>query len=319
VLFQASEIGRDAFGMNIENGPLLVALAACVRSAPGVQWHEAAVSSLAIEGDAARLDLDTGQSIAARLVVGADGARSVCRTAAGIAEHAWSYPQVAIAGRFEHRRPHRNVSTELHRRSGPLTTVPLAGNWSSLVWVETPDAAARLLGLDDAAFAAELERELGSGLGAVPAVGRRVGFPLSGVTAGVMGARRVALVGEAGHRLPPIGAQGLNLGLRDVAWLAQLVADAVADGGDPGAAAMLARYDDLRRRDVASRTAVVDLLNRSLIADLLPADVARSAGLAALKAVGPLRRLFMREGMAPGGPLPRLMQPVPPPAVPRSA
>jgi 2-octaprenyl-6-methoxyphenol hydroxylase len=191
-----------------------------------------------------------------------------------------------------------------------LTTVPLAGNASSLVWVERPDRAEVLLALDDRAFAQELQSALASALGEVMAVGPRASFPLSGVAADVLGARRVALVGEAAHRLPPIGAQGLNLGLRDAAWLADLVADAVAEGADPGAPHVLRAYDDARRADVLSRTAVVDTLNRSLIADWLPADLARSAGLAALKTIGPLRRLFMREGMGPGGRLPRLMQPV---------
>ena len=323
VMFAASEIGEAAFGMNVENGPLLAALARCARASPLIQWHETAVTAVAVgddvvevgfgeglSGDGGTVRSGAGNALRVRLLVGADGARSLCRSAAGIAVRDWQYPQVAIATRFAHQRPHHGVSTELHRRPGPMTTVPLYGNRSALVWVETPAEAGRLAALDDVAFAGALEQRLGSILGAISDVGPRASFPITGVTAEPLGANRVALVGEAGHRLPPIGAQGLNLGLRDAAWLADLVADAVAAGGDPGAPDVLAAYDRARRGDVASRTAVVDALNRSLLADLLPVDLARGAGLAALKAIGPLRRLLMREGMRPGGPLPTLMQPL---------
>ena len=317
ILFEAREVGVDAFGLNVENSALLLTLAEAAANAPGIEWRETTAVSLATDESGARLELAGGEFIEAALVIGADGEGSLCRAAAGIEARRWGYPQVAIAGRFDHRLAHRNISTELHRRAGPLTTVPLAGNASSLVWVERPEVAEALLALDDAGFAAALDKALGGVLGDVTAVGARVGFPLSGVTAGRLGARRVALVGEAAHRLPPIGAQGLNLGLRDVAWLADLVTDAVMSGSDPGAPQLLRDYDRARRSDVASRTAIVDGLNRSLIADWLPADMARSAGLAALKTIGPLRRLFMREGMGPGGPRPRLMQPLAKPVADR--
>lgn len=310
LLFEAHEIGEVAFGMNVENGPLLSALAGRARASSLIRWHETSVAAMACGDACTQATLADGAIVRARLVIGADGAQSMCRDAAGIASRTWSYPQVAIATRFAHRRPHGNVSTELHRRAGPLTTVPLSGNRSALVWVETPAEAGRLADLIDEAFAGALEMRLGSILGAISEVGRRASFPVAGVAAEVMGARRVALVGEAAHRLPPIGAQGLNLGLRDAAWLADLVADAVADGGDPGDPAVLAAYDRVRRGDVASRTAVVDALNRSLLADLLPIDLARGAGLAALRTIGPLRRLLMREGIRPAGPLPTLMQPL---------
>ena len=309
VLFEAAEIGASEFGMNIENASLMAALAEVAAAEPLIDWRPAMLETCELEPDGATLRLIDGTVLEAALVVGADGEHSQCRSAASIATRAWSYPQVAIASRFAHRRPHQGVSTELHRRAGPFTTVPLAGNWSSLVWVEQPAEAARLMALDDADFAAAIEACLGSALGTVTEVGRRATFPLSGVTAESIGARRVALVGEAAHRLPPIGAQGLNLGVRDAAWLADLVAEAIARGDDPGGAGVLEDYERCRRGDIASRTAVTDALNRSLIADLLPVDLARGAGLAALKVVGPLRRLFMREGMGPWGTLPTLMQP----------
>ncbi|MGE0768349.1 MAG: FAD-dependent monooxygenase [Hyphomicrobiaceae bacterium] len=309
VLFEAKELGVPAFGMNIENHALLAALSGRTRASPRVVWHEASAVSVGAGGETASVELADGTRLETALVVGADGERSLCRKAAGIGDRSRQYPQAAIAGRFRHQRPHAAVSTELHRRAGPLTTVPLAGDWSSLVWVEKPDVVDGLLGLDDRAFARKLEEALAGILGRVLSVSPRASFPLSVVTADRLGDHRIALVGEAAHRLPPIGAQGLNLGLRDAAWLAELVADAVTAGGDPGSQDVLDAYDRIRRSDVVSRTAAVDALNWSLVADWLPADFARGAGLAALKAIGPLRRLIMREGMSPSGALPRLMQP----------
>lgn len=315
VLFEAAEIGLAAFGMNVENVELLQAMADRCAATPGLRWFETTATAIEIGHERVRVGLADGRSVEAQLVVGADGATSPTRTAAGIATDMWSYPQTAIATRFRHSRPHGNVSTELHRRAGPLTTVPLTGDWSSLVWVEAPEEAQRLMAADDVTFASELEGRVGDVVGAVTAIGPRAAFPLSGVVAEPLAQRRIALVGEAGHRLPPIGAQGLNLGLRDAAWLADLVADAMADGRDPGGDAVLAAYDAARRGDVKSRAVAVDVLNRSLLAGLLPVDVARGAGLAALKSLGPLRRLVMREGVAPSGTLPRLMQARPSPAL----
>lgn len=310
VLFEAREVGRTYFGLNIENGLLLATLAGAVGESPLITWHAETVASLCPGEDDVAVQFTRGGSLTVRLVVAADGARSLCRTAAAIPARTWEYPQTAIATRFDHRRPHKGISTELHRRPGPLTTVPLAGHRSALVWVEAPAEAGRLMQLEDSRFALELEERLGGVLGPIATIGPRASFPLSGVVAEPLAAHRVALVGEAGHRLPPIGAQGLNLGLRDVAWLADLVADALARGDDPGGNDVLAAYDRARRADVVSRAGVVDALNRSLLADLLPVDLARGAGLVALKAMGPLRRLFMREGMGPTGPLPSLMQPL---------
>ncbi len=307
VLFKSSEIGIDAFGWNFENATLLAALADAADDSGGISWLDANVDRISRD-DGVTVATSDGVIRSFRLVVGADGANSTCRSASGVSTQQWSYPQTAIATRFAHARPHDTISTELHRRAGPLTTVPLPGRRSSLVWVDRPEVAAGLMALDDAGFAAALERELGGALGPISDVGPRAAFPLSGLTAEPIAARRIALVGEAAHRLPPIGAQGLNLGLRDAAWLADFVADAVGDGGDPGANDVLDAYCRARRGDVASRTLAVDLLNRSLIADLLPFDMARAGGLTALSAVGPLRQLFMRQGMAPAGPLPSLMQ-----------
>ncbi len=310
LLFEAHEIGEVAFGLNIENGSLLEALAVEVEKNEQIKWLKASVCAVEPGEETVGLQLANCETLRVSLVVGADGAQSMSRAAAGVVTREWASSQVAIASRFAHQRPHGGVSTELHRRVGPLTTVPLAGGWSSLVWVETAVEAKRLVQLDERSFARELEARLGDLSGAIGAIGPRASFPISGVSAEPMAARRIALVGEAAHRLPPIGAQGLNLGLRDAAWLADLVGDAVAAGHDPGGATLLEAYERARRRDVASRATVVDALNQSLLAGLFPIDIARGAGLAAMKVIGPVRRLFMREGMSPSGPLPTLMQPL---------
>jgi 2-octaprenyl-6-methoxyphenol hydroxylase len=176
------------------------------------------------------------------------------------------------------------------------------------VWVERPAIARRLAALDDAAFRAALETRLQGLLGPLGDIGARATFPLSGLTAEVAGKNRVALAGEAAHVIPPIGAQGLNLGLRDAAMLADCVHDALYTGHDIGGPETLGTYARARRPDVASRTWSVDLLNRSLLSDLPPVHLARGAGLFALKAIAPLRRRAIREGLAPSFAVPRLMQ-----------
>ena len=222
---------------------------------------------------------------------------------------AWSYGQAAIATTFRHSRPHSGITTELHRRAGPLTTVPLPGDTSSLVWVEEPALAAHLAGLDDAAFLAELAARLQGLLGSLTDVGPRGIFPLSWLGAMRMGQNRIALVGKSAHAIPPIGAQGLNLGLRDAAALAECVGAARALGADIGSAATLEAYHAARAADVLGRTISVDLLNRSLLSDFLPVQALRGLGLHLLANVGPLRRLVIQGGVGAPGRLPRLMQP----------
>jgi 2-octaprenyl-6-methoxyphenol hydroxylase len=187
--------------------------------------------------------------------------------------------------------------------------VPLPGLASSLVWVETREEAQRLAGLGEEDFRTALETRLQGLLGSVGGIGARALYPLSGLEAEVFGRNRVALVGEAGHVVPPIGAQGLNLGLRDGAALADCIADALREGRDPGGAETLAAYTRARRPDVSSRVLAIDILNRSLISGLVPVHLARGLGLHALRAIGPLRRLVMREGLDYAHARPTLMQP----------
>jgi 2-octaprenyl-6-methoxyphenol hydroxylase len=310
VLFTATEVGLDAFGYNVPNGALVDALHQQVAAAADriTLIETSAVTELVVATDKVALRLADGETLNVRLVVGADGRNSVCRTAAGIGAQTWRYEQSALTCTFSHQRPHHDISTEFHRPAGPLTVVPLPGRVSSLVWVERPAVARRLADMDEATFRSTLETRLQGLLGPLGEMGPRGLFPLSGLTADDAGRNRVALVGEAAHVIPPIGAQGLNLGFRDAAILADCVSDTLQMRSDIGAPATLAAYARARRLDIATRAWSIDLLNRSLISGLLPVQLLRGAGLFALKTINPLRRLAIREGLAPSFLTPRLMQ-----------
>lgn len=297
VTFRSAEIGLDAFGYNIENDALRNGLLAAAMEMPSLHIARTSVERIDFTPDAVTLALADGSRLSARLVAGADGRQSTVRTAAGIRMRNRSYPQVAFTATVRHTRPHEDTSTEFHTESGPFTLVPLAGDRSSIVCVVTEREAIRLLGLTDEALARELEARASSVLGRFEMEGGRGAFPLAAETAESLVGDRVALLSEAAHIMPPIGAQGLNLGLRDAAALVALVADAVASGRDPGSREVLARYADKRQRDISNRMSAVDLLNRSLLSDLVPVQSVRGFGLYLLDRVGPLRRTLMRLGV----------------------
>jgi len=307
VRFEAAEIGLDAFGHNIENRHLVAALEARVGELPTLRR---------IDGEAARVEpadrvtvvLKDGTSVSAPLAIGADGRSSLCRAAAGIETHGWTYRQTALTFNLRHTSPHDAISTEFHTATGPFTLVPLPGLRSSLVCVLDPAAAERWRLATREELAREIERRSHSILGKIEIDTGPGVFALAVATAESFAARRIALVGEAAHLIPPIGAQGLNLGLRDAATIAELVVDARRHGADPGGMDLLSRYDRQRRSDVTSRTVAVDLLNRSLLSGLLPIHGARGLGLFLLERVGPLRRAMMREGVASTAVQPRLMR-----------
>jgi 2-octaprenyl-6-methoxyphenol hydroxylase len=302
--FHASEIGLACFGWNIENVELVNGLAAQA----GRRAHLALSASRIIGYDfgveSVLAHCEDGSKIKARLIVAADGRNSPTRAAAGLATRVRRLEQEALTTIVAHRRPHDECSTEFHTRSGPMTLVPLRtgeDGWhrSSLVWVMSRGEAARRVALDDRRLAAEIESRTQSIHGAVRIAGGRGAFALASQTVDRVTGPRLALIGDAAHVLPPIGAQGLNLGLRDAAWLIETSEATRRAGGDIGGPQSLARYEASRRRDVAVRARAIEALSFSLIADFAPIDLARSAGLAALGAIGPLRRLVMREGVAP--------------------
>jgi 2-octaprenyl-6-methoxyphenol hydroxylase len=308
VHFDAGEIGRETFGYNIENRYLVAALEMRARALPSLAIIVGEAERIAIADERVDVALKDGERLSARLVVGADGRNSRCRRAAGIETEGWDYPQTALTFNLAHSRPHHDTSSEFHTETGPFTLVPLPGRRSSLVFVVGPAQARRLRKFDDPAINAEIERRSHSILGKIAIEPGRGIFPLAAQTARSFAANRVALVGEAAHVIPPIGAQGLNLGLRDGATIAELAAEAHRAGADPGAPELLARYNARRRTDVGGRTFAVDLLNRSLLSDYLPLQGARGLGLYLLDRIGPLRRIVMREGIAPVAAQPRLMR-----------
>jgi 2-octaprenyl-6-methoxyphenol hydroxylase len=307
VKFEATEIGLEAFGHNVENRHLMAALDRRASEPEELERVAGAVTAVEPAGDRVTIVLDDGGSLDARLVVGADGRKSLCRQAAGIETRRHEYPQVALTLNLTHTRPHNGVSTEFHTETGPFTLVPLPGMRSSLVCVLEPEAAEELASLDGPALSAEIERRAHSVLGKMSVEDGCGVFPLAIETAESFGAKRIALIGEAAHVIPPIGAQGLNLGLRDAATIAELVVEVRNDGDDVGSAKLLARYDPLRRTDVTNRTIAVDALNRSLLSDFLPVQGARGFGLYLLDRIAPLRRAVMREGVEPAA-QPRLMR-----------
>jgi 2-octaprenyl-6-methoxyphenol hydroxylase len=308
VHFAASEIGLDAFGHNIENRYLLAALDARARALATLTIVEDTAQAVTIEDRQVTIALARGDRFTARLAIGADGRRSLCRQAAGIATDGQRYPQTALTFNLGHQRPHRDSSTEFHTANGPFTLVPLPGLRSSLVLVADPAETARIAALPQAELAAEIERRSHSILGRLTPEPGRGAFPLAIETARRFAVARVALIGEAAHLLPPIGAQGLNLGLRDAAAIGELVVEARRNGGDVGAADLAERYDGARRKDVTGRALAVDLLNRSLLSDFLPVQGARGLGLFLMERIGPLRRAVMREGVQPAAAQPRLMR-----------
>jgi 2-octaprenyl-6-methoxyphenol hydroxylase len=299
VRFSASEIGLDEFGYNIENRLLMAALEdRAAELAALTRFDDEAVT---VSPDDADVTLRTGEgkSLSARLVAGADGRQSLCREAAGIEVKRRELNQSALTFNVGHSRPHRNISTEFHTPQGPCVFVPLPGDRSSIVWVSAPKQAERLIALSDDELSEATETQSHSILGRLRVEPGRHLFPLA-IERPVQFARnRIALVGEAAHVVPPIGAQGLNMGLRDAADIADLLREAMLSGEDPGSPQVMKRYDSTRRADVLSRTFAIDIANRSLLSDFLPMQSLRAAGLHLMGSFGPLRRLAMREGLAP--------------------
>lgn len=308
VKFECGEIDLEAFGYNIANRDLVAALEQRAAELPNLKLIDDEVTAVESAEDAVSVTIRSGDAMHAALVVGADGRHSLCRKAAGIGVNEHRYKQVALTVILRHSRPHRDTSTEFHTPHGPFTLVPLPGLRSSLVWVLEPHRADDLAALDDVALAAEIERASHSILGKIELEPGRGLFPLSVITAHSFGAKRIALVGEAAHVIPPIGAQGLNLGLRDAATVGELAIEAHRDRRNIGGADVLAAYDKRRRGDVTTRGVAIDLLNRTLLTDFLPVQGLRGLGFYMLDKIGPLRRAVMREGIAPTSAQPRLMR-----------
>jgi 2-octaprenyl-6-methoxyphenol hydroxylase len=306
----------EPFAHMVENGPLLAALAAKAKD-EGVTLAPAAVTDLEFAIDRAtdrtNVRLSNGDALAARLLVAADGARSAIRERAGIASHGWSYGQSAIVTTVAHERDHHGRAEEHFLPAGPFAILPLTrdaavGHRSSIVWTEESHAAARIVALPDAEFHTELERRFGLHLGEVAVVGPRRVLPLGLSVARAFIADRLALVGDAAHVIHPIAGQGLNMGLKDVAALAEVIVDAVRLGLDPGALAVLERYQRWRRFDTMAMGIATDGLNRLFSNQSDALRLLRDVGLGLVDRLPALKHLFIREAAGLVGEVPKLLR-----------
>jgi len=299
VRLSSTEIGEDTFGYNIENRILVAALEERAAELPNLVRYDDDASTIHPGDCCATIKTASGAHINAAILGGADGRNSLARQSACIELRTRTLDQFAVTFNTSHARPHDNISTEFHTPHGPRVFVPLPGARSSVVWVTTPDEAAALKSLSDDELGLRAERQAHSILGKMRAEGERHVFPLTMQSPVQLASHRIALLGEAAHVFPPIGAQGLNLGLRDAADFIRVVSAAQQTGEDPGSDEVMSQYSRARRADITSRSAVIDAANRSLLSDFLPVQMLRAAGLHLLNAADPLRRFAMREGLAP--------------------
>jgi 2-octaprenyl-6-methoxyphenol hydroxylase len=312
--YDRADIDAEALGYIVENRLLRGALQARAEALPGLTLYAPSmVEDVEFAEAQARLTLGDGGRIVAALVVGADGRNSPMRAAAGIKTWRRSYRQVAIVCVVRHEKPHRGVAVEHFRAAGPFAILPMidaenGAHRSSIVWTEEEDDASLLLALGDANFARQLADRFGDFLGEVKPEPGRWSYPLALIQAERYAAPRLALIGDAAHVIHPIAGQGWNLGVRDIAALAELLVDAHRLGLDLGSAELLRRYERWRRFDSLTLTMVTDGLNRLFANDFAPLQLARDLGLAAVNHAPGLKRFFMRHAMGVTGDLPRLVK-----------
>jgi 2-octaprenyl-6-methoxyphenol hydroxylase len=300
--FEAREMMDRPFGWNVPNIAIREALLARIAELPNATVvNGRTVDGLVARSAEALARLSSSGQVRARLVVAADGRDSSLREAAAIGVRRWHYGQKALVFAVTHRQPHDGVSTEIHRTGGPLTLVPMPDRdgkpCSSVVWMVPGPRAAEIFALDDVALGAALTLETMRIFGRLEVTGKRALWPIIGQLAARLDGPRLALVAEAAHVIPPIGAQGLNMSLADIETLARLVEEARDKRGDIGAPGLLAAYHRKRWPEMASRVAGIDLLNRAALAEAQPLRDLRRAGLKAIHDFPPLRRLAMRWGL----------------------
>jgi len=307
--FDHAEIEEGPMGHMVEDRHLRRAVLAAVNAEPLVtQLNRQTVVAQDVDNAGVTLRLASGKTLRARLAIGADGRGTGTGTRAGIKRVEWGYGQTALVCAIKHKMPHGGVAHQFFMPPGPLAILPLTDNRSSIVWSESTDTAAAIHALPDAEYLEVLRPRFGSFLGEISLAGGRHTYPLGLSLAHSMIAPRVALIGDAAHGVHPIAGQGLNAGLRDVAALAQVIADAQRRGEDIGSEAALARYQEWRRFDNAALALATDSFNRLFSNDNSLVRIARDLGMAAVNALPGLRRGFIREAAGLTGELPRLMR-----------
>jgi 2-octaprenyl-6-methoxyphenol hydroxylase len=292
----------------VPNAPLLAALARRTLAAPGVRLIAGQARALSLETGEASVGLEDGRRIGCRLVVAADGRRSLLREAAGLKTVGWSYGQTGIVVIVAHERPHDGIAVQHFLPGGPFAILPLTGNRSCVTWSERADEAARIMALSDPDFLAELDKRFGGRLGALSLAAPRQSWPLGMHLARRYVATRFALVGDAAHGVHPIAGQGLNLALRDAAALAEVVTDAARLGLDIADAGALEKYERWRRFDSSTSATVFDGLNRLFSNDSMLLRTARAAGLGVVDRLPWLKSMLVTEAAGQSGELPRLVQ-----------
>lgn len=306
--FNPRELDESRFGWIVEDRWLRNALLTRLGDAEVDHLAPVNVTGLTRQPTGAEVAIRDHAPLRADLVVAADGRRSSLAREAGIRRLGWSYAQNGLVNAIEHERGHDGVAHQSFFPGGPFAVLPLPGNRSSLVWSERRAEAERLAALPDAAFETEIARRIGGRLGEIKLVGKRWSYPLDLTLATRFVDDRLALIGDAAHGVHPIAGQGMNLGLRDVAALAEVLTDAARIGEDIGALPVLARYQQWRRFDTTTMALGMDGLNRLFSNDFGPLSTLRQAGLRAVSGLGALRRGFMRQAIGAEGEIPKLLR-----------
>lgn len=305
--FEGEIAPGEAFAHMIENGPLVAALLKRAREA-GVDLRPLAITGFSNEGARISAQLSGGAELSASLLVAADGSRSAIREAAGIQSFGWPYDQSGIVTTVAHEREHHGRAEEHFLPAGPFAILPLKGKRSSIVWTEEAKEAKRIVALSDADFHGELEKRFGLHLGEIKAEGARRAYPLGLSVARSFIADRVALVGDAAHVIHPIAGQGLNMGLRDIAALAEAVIDAARLGLDIGSPNVLERYQRWRRFDTMAMGVATDGLNRLFSNHSGALRLVRDVGLGIVDRLPMAKDFFIREAAGVTGEVPKLLK-----------
>ena len=294
--FRSSEIDLEAFGYNLKNEDILEVLEEAISALPNIIQIEGSVTHIDSQDITENILVETDnghKTIITSFAVGADGRNSIVRASKSIGAREWEYPQTAIVVNFKHENSTAFTSTEFHTETGPFTIVPHSDHDAGLVWMEKPGNVEKLLSLSSEEFAKKMEIKMQSFLGKITLQNSPKSFPMKGLVANQFGNENWALIGEAAHVFPPIGAQGFNLGVRDIEALAETLSR-YTNQENRGL-----QYDRSRKVDINTRTYGVDMLNRSLLSDFLPVQMVRGIGLHLLGSIKPLRKYVMKMGIAP--------------------
>lgn len=300
VAFHAVEAGEDQFGFNIPNALLKSVLSEKVRKTKNIRHlAPARLQNYDINGQTVAAKTEDGKTITAKMMIGTDGRGSIVRSVAGIDAKKHDYTQMAMTCLIEHTKPHHFTSTEFHRSGGPFTLVPMPGQQSSVVWVEKTEDAKKFLAMKRDEYQRAIQDRSRGLLGTITLKSSPESWPLMLLNARRLTGERAALAAEAAHVMSPIGAQGLNLSLRDVAALAETITDAARMGEDIGAKGVLDRYERRRSLDIQSHVIGIDGLNRAVANDIAAIKDLRRIGLKTLEKIPPLKHLVMTQGLVP--------------------